>query len=72
MAPKLSPLNSSSLEACGHDPDANELHVKFRNGGGYVFHGISADQHQAMMDAPSKGRHLAMFIKPVAEKVSKL
>lgn len=69
--PDLVPVKSSNVSAVGHDPDANELHVEFKNGGKYVYNGISADQHQALMGAKSIGSHLHKVIKPAAKPAAK-
>lgn len=67
----LAPVKSSNIDAVGHDPQASELHVQFKNGGRYVYHGVSADQHAALLKAPSIGSHLHKVIKPKAKSVSK-
>lgn len=65
----LSPISSSNIAAIGHDPQTSELTVEFKNGGRYVYHGISADQHAALIKAPSIGSHLHKHIKPRAKSV---
>ena len=67
----LVPVQSSNIRAVGHDPEANELHVEFKNGGKYVYHAISADQHKALIGAKSIGSHLHTVIKPAAKSVMK-
>lgn len=66
------PVQSSNILAVGHDPQANELHVKFKNGGEYVYHGVDAAQHTELMAAPSVGSHLHGVIKPHAAGVKKV
>lgn len=67
----LIPCKSSNIAAVGHDPQSNELHVEFKTGGKYVYHGISADQHAVLIAAPSIGSHLHTAIKPAAKSVKK-
>ncbi len=63
----LVPVKSSSnVLAIGHDPAANELHVAFKSGGTYVYPNVTADQHAALIAAPSIGSHLHKNIKPSA------
>ena len=71
MSAGLVPVKSSNVEAIGHDPNANELTVKYKSGGVYVYHGVTAEQHAALMAAPSIGGHLHKHIKPHAKSVSK-
>jgi hypothetical protein len=65
------PVKSSNVSAIGHDPASNELTVVFANGGSYIYSGISADHHAALMAAPSLGSHLHKVIKPAAKTVRK-
>jgi len=61
------PVESSNLEAIGHDPDSNTLHVQFRNGSLYAYHGVPVDVFEDMMIADSKGGFLSREIKGVYE-----
>jgi hypothetical protein len=55
---------SSNIAAVGHDPEKNELWVKFKGTGGmYVYQEVDADQHKAFMDADSLGHHFHLNIK---------
>ncbi|HEX9774116.1 MAG TPA: KTSC domain-containing protein [Actinomycetota bacterium] len=62
--PELVPVDSSSIEAIGYDAARRELHVRFLNGGVYVYSAVSPETHRALMDAESKGRYLNLEIKP--------
>ena len=62
--PELVPVKSSNIESVGHDADKSELHVRFKNGGTYVFPGITAAQHKNLLAADSIGSHLHKHIKP--------
>lgn len=65
----MTPVKSSNIAAVGHDPHTSELTVEFKNGGRYIYHGISADQHAALMKADSIGSHLHKYIKSKAKSV---
>jgi hypothetical protein len=61
---------SSNIYAVGHDPSRNVLHVQFRQskdkrmpGKTYSYRNVSAEQHRALLDAPSVGGHFAKHIK---------
>jgi hypothetical protein len=69
---EMAPVRSSNIVAIGHDSRANELHVKFKSGGMYVYHGVSASQHAVLMTAQSVGSHLHGVIKPAAAGVRKI
>jgi predicted DCC family thiol-disulfide oxidoreductase YuxK len=55
---------SSVLEAVGFDPDRSELHVRFRNGGTYVYSDVPERVFRELLEAGSKGGFLANVIKP--------
>lgn len=61
--PELIPVTSSNIEAIGHDPATNELYVKFKTGATHIFAGVTADQHDAMRDAESVGKHFHAHVK---------
>lgn len=56
------PVKSSSISSVAHDPKKNELHVKFTSGATYVYSGVDAAKHQALMGAKSIGSHLNQHI----------
>ena len=60
----MQPVESSNVAEVGHDPITNTLRVKFKSGGTYEYHGVSAQKHQALLSADSIGAHLARHIKP--------
>lgn len=53
----LTPVESSNIQAVGHDPATSELHIRFHSGKIYQFANVSAGQHAEFMAAPSKGQH---------------
>jgi hypothetical protein len=54
----LVPVKSSNIKAVGHDPATNTLTVEFIGGDRYDYPGVTAEQHKALMAAPSIGQHL--------------
>ncbi len=60
---ELTPVESDAIRALGHDPATNELHVEFKHGGRYVYQGVTAAEHEALMGAPSVGGHFHAHIK---------
>lgn len=60
---KLKPVSSSSISHVGHDPQTQTLTVKFANGGLYHYDGVPASEHDALMSAPSVGKHFAERIR---------
>ena len=55
-------IKSSQIESIGHHGDT--LAVKFKHGGEYRYHGVSADDFQKLQKAESIGSHLHKHIKP--------
>jgi hypothetical protein len=55
--------SSSNIEAIGYDSDSNTLRIRFLNGTVYDYFGVSAELHQALMKAGSKGSFLNSRIK---------
>jgi hypothetical protein len=55
--PVLTPVESSAIAALGHDPVAQRLFVKFRNGFVQSFAQVSDKAFQDFLAAPSKGNH---------------
>lgn len=53
----LTPVKSSNIAAVGHDPETQELHVKFHSGAVHAYSGVSAEKHQALLAASSIGSH---------------
>jgi hypothetical protein len=56
-------VDSSNIEAIGHDEKAQELHVRFLSGDSYVYHGVPREEFDNLMAAPSKGSYLNRMIK---------
>ena len=58
MPVQMQPVESAALTSVGYDPQAQELHVQFKSGGQYAYSGVTPQQHQQLVGAPSIGRHL--------------
>jgi len=65
--PEMVYVDSSNIEAIGHDADAEELHVLFLSGSIYGYQAVPVAVFEDMMSAPSKGSFLNREIKGVYE-----
>lgn len=54
---------SSNVKAVGYDSQTETLEVEFVSGWVYQYYGVPDHMHTQMMQAPSKGRFLHMYIK---------
>jgi hypothetical protein len=59
--PEMHPVESSNIEAIGHDGDA--LHVRYRNGGTYTYAGVPESTFHAARSSQSIGRFLHANVK---------
>jgi hypothetical protein len=57
-------VTSSNLASVAHDPATKTLEVCFKNGGTYRYEGVSSEEHQALIKAPSCGSHFMKHIRP--------
>ena len=55
--------SSSTVRAVGYDSQAQTLEVEFLSGWVYQYYGVPDHMHDQMMEAPSKGRFLNMYIR---------
>ena len=55
--------SSSTVRAIGYDPQTQTLEVEFLSGWVYQYYGVPDHMHNQMMEAPSKGRFLNMYIR---------
>lgn len=62
------PVNSSGITHIGHDPKTGDLHVTFKGGDRRVYGGVTAAQHQALLDADSIGAHFNKHIRPKGQR----
>ncbi|MEU8134109.1 KTSC domain-containing protein [Streptodolium elevatio] len=58
-------VRSSSLAAVGYDEAGRILEVEYRNGAVYQYFAVPPAVHLALMAAPSLGRHMNAYVKPV-------
>lgn len=56
------PVESSNIASVGYDADAQLLEVQFTNGNRYQYAGVTPEQHDALVTAPSVGSHFARHI----------
>ena len=61
--PRLLPVESSSIDAVGYDPDSHRLYVRFRSGRTYVYYDVVKRVFDDLLAADSKGRFLNAEIK---------
>lgn len=61
--------DSAAVKAIGHDEQG--LHVTYKTGKTYLHAGVSADQFNGLMKAPSKGTFLAAHISKKYPGVAK-
>jgi hypothetical protein len=59
----FTPIDSGHLDGAKYDPIGKKLTVRFKNGYTYDVHGVSAQDHQDFMEAPSQGEHFHQVIK---------
>ena len=57
------PVNSSNIVSTAHDPSSGVMEVKFKSGKVYSFPNVSADEHTALRNAPSVGKHFNEHFK---------
>jgi KTSC domain len=60
---EFSAVESSNIESIAHDPEFHELHVKFKNGGHYVYSEVDLKTFGYMKVAESVGKFLNQNIK---------
>ncbi len=56
-------IKSSMIASCEYNPTAQELEIQFKNGGTYVYSGISLQTYNAFLNAPSQGKFFQQYIK---------
>jgi len=57
------PVSSSAIKSVGHDPNTNELEIEFHSGRIHSYANVSIDEHRALMDAPSLGKHFGKHLR---------
>lgn len=69
----LQPVESSQINAIGHDAETNTLAIQFKGwkgeiGATYHYANFTAEDFEAFKGAESIGRHFGKAIKPFADK----
>lgn len=59
----MQPLVSSNLAAAGYHEENRELHIRFTNGGVYVYSNVPPAIYDGLIAASSAGRYHAQMIK---------
>lgn len=59
----MTTVKSSNIKALEYDPKTNDLTIVFNSGGTYIYHEVSADEHDALLVAESVGKHFHATIK---------
>lgn len=57
-------VQSSTISHVGYHAATQELRIRFKHGGEYLYNGVSEAEHKALMDAPSIGKHFHSNIRP--------
>lgn len=60
---ELQPVESSNIEAIGHDPATKTLRIRFKSGGTYDYPDVSAKKHQDLVGAKSLGQYFHRYFK---------
>lgn len=57
------PVSSSHVRAIGYDVESQTLEVEYNDGSVYQYFAVPESEHDALMAADSKGKHLNANIK---------
>lgn len=57
------PIDSSAIASVGYNPEREELEVEFRSGSVYRYFDVPQEIYEDLLQAPSKGRFFASFIR---------
>jgi hypothetical protein len=64
MAPEMQPVDSSSVESVGFDPQTNELWIEYVGGATYVYAPVPRSVYRDLLGSDSIGTYINRFIKP--------
>jgi hypothetical protein len=56
-------VESACITAVTFSSELSVLQLEFRNGISYAYFGVSAELHQRLLSAPSKGAFVSRFIR---------
>lgn len=62
--PEMIPVDSSNVEAVGHDLENEALYVTFLGGRTYMYAGVDQQTFEELRDAASVGSFMNRVIKP--------
>ena len=65
----MKPVQSSNIEAVGHDRSTGVMHVRFKGGGTYAVHDVSIGDHAKFMTAGSLGGHYHKHFSKLGKKL---
>jgi hypothetical protein len=57
-------VDSSLIKYAEHDPQSETLTVQFQQGRRYVYEGVPAETHAALLASDSPGKFFHRWIKP--------
>lgn len=60
---EMKPVQSSNIRTIGYDAEARRLRIEFGSGKTYAYEGVPAEEHEALIGAPSIGSHFARHIR---------
>jgi hypothetical protein len=66
------PVESSNILSIGYNAETATLEVEFHNGSIYQYYNISAELHDGLMKAGSKGTYLDQHIKKAGYPYNKV
>ena len=64
MAPRMQPVESSSVDAVGFEAQTNELWIRYMNGATYVYAPVPRSIHRELLASASIGAYVNHHIKP--------
>lgn len=56
-------VKSSHIREVEYDPETRTLHLTFRNGQRYAYHGVHPGAHKELLDAKSIGTYFHRFVR---------
>lgn len=56
--PEMIPVSSSNVSALGFDDTEQIVYVEFMNGSIYIYKGVSKNEFEGLLNAPSIGSYL--------------
>lgn len=64
----MQPIQSSQIEAIGHDSDTETLAIRFKGGAVYNYSNVDAAVFANLRDAESVSSYFGKFIKPFPDR----